>query len=739
MDVYVKYYRAICAIESRFPISATPGHVNIRFVWQDAFRPQREVEQCSLHFEKAAIIFNMASVASQEALSIDRKTSKGLLDSARKFQESAGFYEFLGEGAAKRLEEPRPIDLSPQCAEMLAKLMLAQAQECILEKAVLDGKTNAALARIAKHASDIYENCHQLLCTKPLSEHFDRTWAAHTNVKALLHQLESDIYNAADLRRKDSIKGVANEISQLRAAKLKIASAKKESKHASQELQDNVSLKELEISEKLEKSEKENATVYLQRVPQAADLPEVIPAPLSKPIAPKFLTSSNDSGDLFRGVVPESIMKSLSLYTDRVDSLVRGQVDRLESALDDVRIRLREMELPESLQYLNPNGNLAALPESFKEELKVVEERGGVKHLNELISQLHDLRSVILRMLQGVESELHAEKNEDDKMREKYGNEWKSLRSLDMTSGMMERIRGFWSNLQVAEKADKEIEQKMRTQTDTYSSLNYEDISSRLPKIQEPMFSFDDTDHSSAVASLRAALDGLSTLSSQRAALEEGFKQRRSTDDILPKLLSDNKSEDEIFETEIKKYDDLVHAVDENISKQTRLLEMIKKAHAIFLTAYDILDWKKRCVKESERIRVGIKSFIEISNNLAEGINFYSQLQDAVQSLEIQVQDYCRTRRMEREHFERSLLEVPGRSYGMASRFGDLNLSTSMAQARENEQHHWTGPPREVYSSNYTSTYSEPSRAEYSNSNANHTIDRSNVEGQSQKNPLHMI
>lgn len=64
-------------------------------------------------------------------------------------QEAAGSYAYLRDVASVRVEQPRPVDISPECAAMLERLMLAQAQECVYEKAVTDKKSPALLARCA--------------------------------------------------------------------------------------------------------------------------------------------------------------------------------------------------------------------------------------------------------------------------------------------------------------------------------------------------------------------------------------------------------------------------------------------------------------------------------------------------------------------------------------------------------------------------------------------------------------
>ena len=76
-------------METRFPISRESGQVHISFVWYDAFRHSKKTEQCSIHFEKAAVLFNLAAVLTQQALNADRATDAGRKEAARFFQVSA--------------------------------------------------------------------------------------------------------------------------------------------------------------------------------------------------------------------------------------------------------------------------------------------------------------------------------------------------------------------------------------------------------------------------------------------------------------------------------------------------------------------------------------------------------------------------------------------------------------------------------------------------------------------------
>ena len=56
------------------------------FVWYDAFRHSKKTEQCSIHFEKASVLFNLAAILTQQALNADRATDAGRKEAAKFFQ-----------------------------------------------------------------------------------------------------------------------------------------------------------------------------------------------------------------------------------------------------------------------------------------------------------------------------------------------------------------------------------------------------------------------------------------------------------------------------------------------------------------------------------------------------------------------------------------------------------------------------------------------------------------------------
>ncbi|GAB4820758.1 hypothetical protein N2152v2_007804 [Parachlorella kessleri] len=630
-----KYYRILTLMETRFPISRGAGNIPLCFVWYDAFRNTKRSEQCNIHFEKSAIVFNLGAVQSQAALAADRKTEDGLKESAKFFQEAAGSFAFLRDVACLKVESPRPVDISPECATMLEKLMLAQAQECVLETAVLGKKSPAILARLAK-------------------QHFDRSWLSHATVKGMLYEAESLMQSGAAFRTSEDIDGVAKEIARLRTVLALLANCKREAKNASRELQEAAQAKEEAAVNRLARAEKENATVYLQRVPNDADLAAVAPASLVKSVQPADLRPAGEESGMFGGVIPESSARSLSKYTDMVDSLIRTQLDKLAAASDDARLRLREWELPECLQALDARST-AALPDAVRVELESVQDAGGAGHLQDLVAQIRELKRVAGEELNQCEVDLDAEAREDDELRAHYAARWTRTPSAQLTRVMRDKVQGYRSNLSVAGDSDTRLEQRLAAESAAFAALDPEAAAAQMPRLQAPMLSVDNMEPATIVATLRQALESLATLSSQRAALEEALKascaEQKNKDNILPKLMAGGAGEpgDALFKEELKKYDELVKEVDANIDSQAQVLEVIARNQEAYRTAYGYNEWRKSCEVAAQDIRKGVATYAELRDNLSEGLRFYTSLQEAIATLRQQVGDHCMTRKIQRD------------------------------------------------------------------------------------------
>jgi programmed cell death 6-interacting protein len=148
------YARALALVEPRFPVSPDRAHVHsLSFTWYDAFKTSKKVSLPSVHLERASVLFNLGAVYSQIALAADRVTDVGIRTACGAFQSAAGAFALLKESglAAKAVAAgATTVDVTPDCAGMLEKLMLAQAQECFFEKVIAGGKPPALCSKVAR-------------------------------------------------------------------------------------------------------------------------------------------------------------------------------------------------------------------------------------------------------------------------------------------------------------------------------------------------------------------------------------------------------------------------------------------------------------------------------------------------------------------------------------------------------------------------------------------------------------
>lgn len=155
-DLLQNYFKALCLIETRFPISPDKDHINtVMFLWFDAFKQKQKASQQNIHLEKAAVLFNLGAVYSQIGLSCDRTTVEGRRLASHSFIAAAGAFAYLRDNAATKASvgSSTTVDISVECAGMLERLMLAQAQECVFENSIAKGSTPGVCAKISRQVS----------------------------------------------------------------------------------------------------------------------------------------------------------------------------------------------------------------------------------------------------------------------------------------------------------------------------------------------------------------------------------------------------------------------------------------------------------------------------------------------------------------------------------------------------------------------------------------------------------
>ncbi|KAI4313849.1 hypothetical protein L6164_026796 [Bauhinia variegata] len=668
-DLLQSYYKALCLVETRFPISPDQDHVNtLSFVWFDAFKPKQKATQQSIHLEKAAVLFNLGAVYSQIGLSYDRNTVDGRRQASHAFISAAGSFAYLKDNVCLKVSVggSTTVDLSMECAGMLERLMLAQAQECVFENTIAKGSTPGVCAKISRQAGLYYEEALAALNVAPLSQHFDKAWIAHVQLKAALFYAEACYRYGLELHEKEEI---AEEIARLKSGVNALTEAKKNSKGAAAQILDAISKLEANINQNLERAVKENDRVYFMRVPNPNTLPPLPAFSMVKSMAMnEVLDASKEK--MFASLVPDGSAKALSRYTEMVDDIIRTQAEKLQQASELTRVRLKEMDLPDSILALEGN---FSLPTELKEDVQAVQICGGPAGLESELQQLKDLRRVNQELLVQAEELLQKEAREDAQFRSQFGPKWTRPQSSTLTKNLQDRLNRFAGNLKQAAESDGRIERSVREHAALMSILDRRPIESALPSLARPIMSLD-ANEDAIVGSLKQSLRQLETLGAQRAGLEDMLKDMKRKDDILPKLMTSTGSHEDLFKKEIAKYDHICEDIAQNIEAQEQLLLQIQAQNDEFSAIFNLEDYRASREKCYKQIQGAIAKFREIKDNINEGLKFYVTLQDAITNVKLQCSDFVMTRNIQcREMIEDVQRQLAGLSFQDNKNTGALN------------------------------------------------------------------
>ncbi|KAM7463483.1 hypothetical protein LguiA_031604 [Lonicera macranthoides] len=617
-DLYQNYFKALAAVESRFPISPDKDHINtVTFTWYDAFKGKLKASQQNIHLEKAAVLFNLGAVHSQMGLGFDRSSVEGRRQASHSFIAAAGAFAFLRDNEAGKasMGSSTTLDVSVECVGMLERLMLAQAQECVFENTIAKGSTPGVCAKISRQVGLYYEEALAALNVTPLSQHFDKTWLSHVQLKAALFYAEACYRYSLELHEKEEI---AEEIARLKSGISALSETKKSSsKGAAQQLLDAMTKIEGNLNRNLERAVKENDRVYLMRVPPASSL---APLPAFSMVKSMPMNEVLDASKekMFASLVPDSSAKALSRYTEMVDEIIRTQAEILQQGSELTRVRLKEMDLPDSILALEGH---STLPTALREDVEAVQVSGGPAGLEAELQQLRDLRRVNHELLVQTEELLQKEATEDAQFRTQFGTRWTRAQSSTLTKNLQDRLNRFAGNLKQAADSDARIERSVREHSALMSILDRHPIESALPTLGRPIMSLDASEDAilgalkqslviiliyntmaisvaqgfSSVDTLHAMHRQLETLGAQRAGLEDMLKEMKrkmvwylllfcsvafaldkDRDDILPKLMTSTGSYEDLFRKEIAKYDHICREIGQNIEAQEQLLLQIQ-------------------------------------------------------------------------------------------------------------------------------------------------------------------
>lgn len=658
-----QYAAQLVWMGAKFPVD-----IGLEFIWYPAlgYNTQRPLSQDNIRFELANILFNLAAMYSQLAMSSNRSTGDGLKAACNYFCLSAGVISHLKTTIVPDMRTAPPEDMDTSTLESLEYLMLAQAQECFWQKAVKDGLKDASIAKLAAKVSDFYNEAGDWGIK---SDSVSSEWIHHMNAKHHHFAAAAQYRGACDCLEK---RKYGEEVARLRDSLKCADEALREAKYVNKAVQDDLNGLKTRVSEDLKRAEKDNDMIYLLPVPPKSELRTLDRASMVTARVPKEvsepLTMLGDHGELgkplFSKLVPYSVHVAASIYVDRRDRLVNNTiVHELEDLTVRIHDLLKSIGLPGSLQALEkPLG----LPPSVASHAEEVRQMNGIYRLHGAMADTEKLKNSDRATYQeGVEM-LRSESAEDDAARRKFGTDrWARPPSNEASRKLYSQVTEIDGYLKQAANSDKLVQKKLKDNEALIRLLagTDRDLEDYVPSSRRATMT---TKVEREANNLRAVLNDIARFENRRKRKIENVRAKAKSDDVNADLLREAArlereypmqtleaiQFESFFDQRLERYAADRNEINEEKTEQDDLLERVQQANNSFNVARKGDTSTKDREQALQNLENAYLAYKEIISNLETGRKFYNDLASIVTRFRDDCRNFVYQRRAEASALE---------------------------------------------------------------------------------------
>ncbi|KAI4182542.1 MAG: hypothetical protein LQ348_004828 [Seirophora lacunosa] len=719
------YAAQLVWIGGKFPIDVrTPSgqdssqaQIGVDFTWYPAlgFNTQRPESQNNLRYELANVLYNLASLYTQLAVSLNRSTSDGLKSACNYFCQAAGVISHLKETVIPELRTMPPEDMDTVTLESLQQLLLAQAQECFWSKAVKDGLKDGLIAKLAAKVSDFYDQAAEY---GTMSDIISTEWIHHMTAKH--HHFAAAAQYRASRDCLDRQK-YGEEVARLRDSLVCVNEALKESRWINKIVLGDLNGLKARVNEDLKRAEKDNDVIYLMSVPPKSELKSLDRAGMATPRIPQEVSDPYSAlGDkgafgqpLFARLVPYAVHVAVSIYDERKERLVNNTIiDELEALTTKLRDLLQSLNLPASLQAIEkPLG----LPPSLTTHAEEIRQQDGLHKLQRAMHEIRKLKANDEAMYQEGVGLLKIEAADDDKARSKHGTaRWTRQPSPQAAEKLYAQVNEIDGYLKSAASSDELVRNKFKdcesviqilssTKMDLDASVPSSKRATLTPAVEK------------AADNLRSALNDVSHLERRRKRIMHEMREKVKNDDINSAILAETarfereypmqKIEpamfENLFEDRLEQYEKIRRVVSEEKESQPQLVVRIQEANAAFVTARRGDSSTKEREQALQRLENAYFKYKEIVSNLNTGRKFYNDLATIVTRFTDECRDFAYHRRVEAGQMETDL----------STALSNLSLNLQDQKERQSLRSHYAPQQQPPPHSNAPITAPTPTRA----------------------------
>jgi len=621
-----RYYAQLSIVNNKFHY--TSRSCDLKFTWTDTFTKVNVTSDIQLELD--SILHNIGALHSELGAIGLRSTSESIKIACTHFQCAAWVFKKLKENTHFKSK-----DLSQDLMAFNYHIMLAQAQECFLEKSILDNRNQSIVAKIAAEVVSNYDHLIVILVEAEIQEKESlynklfKEWRKFFEFKISFYSAICSYY----MGLYEEIK-MGDRVAWLQSADEKLKSSVKLAKTTGRSnVSDSVDYLVNLVRKALDHAKQNNDFIYHDLVPSQDKLTAIKGVSLVKEIGFSVSDAEVMGKDIFGRLVPIEAYETISIYSDNRDKMWREIKTKIDDKneelvkflsiiqLDKDNIRQRKFNVPERLAQLcaTLNSNSTNFLDEVKQRLIKLDEVS-----KEVDEQFKELEKTIIA-------------EEEHEKSDKIKSSISSLRSefdrnYEVHKSAMQSNQGLHDVIKTHEK-DIELLMKSSVQDlEDLFSMSADDLPMDKDNLDE----------------LERLFDKIDEMKKQRTFLENKLKQSIKNDDALKSAVAHSESEiKSIFEKENQKFDADLKYLEMNMNAQETILNALTKANA------DYAQTRKAFIKveklRSEKIESLYESYENVQGvliNLDKGIEFYANLKQVIQQLRSKITKYIEERKL---------------------------------------------------------------------------------------------
>ncbi|XP_028325465.1 tyrosine-protein phosphatase non-receptor type 23 isoform X2 [Gouania willdenowi] len=638
-----KYFGQLHYLQSRVPMG--PGQeASVPISWTEIFSG-KTVTHDDISYEQACVLYNLGALHSMLGAMDNRVSEEGMKVSCTHFQCSAGAFSYLRDHFSHNFS----VDMSHQILNLNINLMLGQAQECLLEKSMLDNRKSFLVARISAQVVDYYkEACRALENTETASMlgKIQKDWKKLVQMKIYYFAAIAHLHMGKQAEEQQKY---GERLAYLQSSLDKLNEAVKLAKGQPDSVQEALKFTMDVIGGKFNSAKKDNDFIYHETVPSLETLTSVKGAPLVKALPVNPTDPTVTGPDLFAKLVPMAAHEASSLYSEEKAKLLRDIMAKIESKnetleqfMDSLGLEAESVDNLEMYSHIPPIlmekcAALSVRPDTVKSLIQSMQVLSGV--FTDVESSLREIRDVL----------------EEDEAAERGLQQGGGPTAADV-HGAAQALAEIWRDL---EKYMEAHEKASFTNTELHRAMNLHISNLRLlggpleslrEALPQPQLGEEDV---AGLQTMKRILGKVQEMREQRSSLEKQLRDLIQQDDITSTLVTSERADiKQIFEEQLKKYEQVKVYIEQNLSAQENILKALTEANVQYALVRKGLSQTEQQWNSTVQGLVGsYEAYEDLMKKSQEGKEFYDDLEAKASRLLERAKALCQTRDEERKPF----------------------------------------------------------------------------------------